>query len=44
MLKRNLAPISDEMWEEIDGRAKEVISNYLSARKVVHVSGPQWLR
>src|SRR6056297_1509815 len=40
MLKRNLAPVSDEMWEEIDNRAKEVISNYLSARKVVNVSGP----
>jgi len=43
MLKRNLAPISDEMWEEIDDRAKEVISNYLSARKVVNVSGPHGL-
>ncbi len=43
MLKRNLAPISDEMWEELDNRAKEVISNYLSARKVVNVSGPHGL-
>ncbi|MFO7887978.1 MAG: family 1 encapsulin nanocompartment shell protein [Eubacteriales bacterium] len=43
MLKRNLAPISDEMWEEIDNRAKEVISNYLSGRKIVNVSGPHGL-
>lgn len=41
MLKRNLAPISEKMWEEIDDRAKEVLSNYLSARKVVNVSGPK---
>jgi len=43
MLKRNLAPISEEMWQEIDDRAKEVISNYLSARRVVNVSGPYGL-
>ncbi|MGO1368577.1 MAG: family 1 encapsulin nanocompartment shell protein [Senegalia sp. (in: firmicutes)] len=43
MLKRNLAPISEAMWEEIDDRAKEVLSNYLSARKVVNVSGPKGL-
>ncbi|WP_201750535.1 family 1 encapsulin nanocompartment shell protein [Senegalia massiliensis] len=41
MLKRNLAPISENMWQEIDQRAKEVLSNYLSARKVVNVSGPK---
>lgn len=43
MLKRNLAPITEEMWEEIDDRAKEVLSNFLSARKVVNVIGPKGL-
>ena len=41
MLYRNLAPISNEVWEEIDERAKEVLRSYLSARRVVHVDGPK---
>jgi len=40
VLKRNLAPISDEAWQEIDNRAKEVLTSILSARKVVNVNGP----
>ncbi len=40
MLKRELAPISAEVWEEIDQRAKEVLTTILSARKAVHVLGP----
>lgn len=43
MLKRNLAPIDEKMWEEIDDRAKEVLESYLSARKVVNVNGPKGL-
>lgn len=40
-LKRNLAPLTDEAWEEIESRAKEVFETQLSARKVVHVEGPK---
>lgn len=41
MLKRNLAPITSNVWEELDSRAKEVLSTYLSGRKVVNVHGPK---
>jgi uncharacterized linocin/CFP29 family protein len=41
ILKRSLAPLTSEVWDEIDGRAKEVLENYLTARKVVSVSGPK---
>lgn len=41
ILKRDLAPLTSEVWDEIDGRAKEVLESYLSARKVVHVEGPK---
>jgi uncharacterized linocin/CFP29 family protein len=40
MLYRNLAPISNEAWEEIDERAAEVLKSQLTGRKVVSVSGP----
>lgn len=43
MLYRELAPISNEAWNEIDERAKEVLKSYLSARKVVKVNGPKGL-
>jgi uncharacterized linocin/CFP29 family protein len=43
VLKRELAPISVKAWEEIDRRAKEVLKNYLSARKFVRVNGPMGL-
>ncbi|TJX68096.1 bacteriocin [Soehngenia saccharolytica] len=43
MLNRNMAPISDKVWEEIDERAKEVLESYLTARKVVRVNGPKGL-
>ena len=43
VLKRELAPISLRAWDEIDKRAKEVLQNYLSGRKVVHVNGPMGL-
>ncbi len=43
MLYRNLAPISNEAWKEIDERAEEVLRAYLSARKVVKVEGPKGL-
>lgn len=41
ILKRSLAPLASEVWEEIDGRAKEVLENYLTARKVVNITGPK---
>lgn len=41
MLYRELAPISSEAWKEIDETAKEVLTNFLSARKVVKVEGPK---
>ncbi|MTI46353.1 family 1 encapsulin nanocompartment shell protein [Sporosalibacterium faouarense] len=41
MLQRSLAPITNEAWEEIDSRAKDVLKAYLSARKVVNVNGPK---
>ncbi len=40
MLKRNMAPMPSEIWNEIDERAETVLKNILSARKVVHVEGP----
>ena len=40
MLKRNIAPMPSKVWDEIDERAKTVLTNILSARKVVHVEGP----
>ena len=43
VLKRELAPISVKAWEEIDKRAKEVLKNYISARKFVRVNGPKGL-
>lgn len=41
MLKRELAPITEEAWKEIGERAKEVLKSYLSARRVVSVEGPR---
>lgn len=43
MLYRDLAPISNEAWKEIDERAEDVLKAYLSARKVVRVNGPKGL-
>ncbi len=40
MLKRNLAPISAEAWEEIDEQAAAVLRTHLSARKAVRLNGP----
>ncbi|MGM0431414.1 MAG: family 1 encapsulin nanocompartment shell protein [Spirochaetota bacterium] len=40
LLKRTLAPISTEGWEEIDSTAKETLETNLSARKSVDVTGP----
>jgi uncharacterized linocin/CFP29 family protein len=39
-LYRDLAPISDRAWEEIDEEAKRTLSHFLSARKLVDFNGP----
>lgn len=39
-LKRELAPLSKDAWEAIDGRAKEVLTSVLSARKFAKLNGP----
>ncbi|WP_297598308.1 family 1 encapsulin nanocompartment shell protein [uncultured Cetobacterium sp.] len=39
-LKKELAPISAKVWEEIEERAKEVLGTQLSARRFVRVTGP----
>ena len=41
MLYRELAPVSNNAWEEMDERAAEVLRTTLSARKVVKVNGPK---
>lgn len=41
MLYRDLAPISQEAWDEIDERAEEVLKSQLTARRVVNVVGPK---
>lgn len=40
LLKRSLAPITQEAWEEIDDQARNVLKGSLSARRVVDVKGP----
>lgn len=39
-LLRNLAPISEKAWEEIEDEAKKTLSTYLAARKLVDFQGP----
>jgi uncharacterized linocin/CFP29 family protein len=40
MLKRELAPLAEAAWKEIDERASEVLKSHLTARKIVSVKGP----
>jgi uncharacterized linocin/CFP29 family protein len=40
ILKRNIAPITDEAWNEINDQTDKVKKNYLSARKFVDIDGP----
>jgi uncharacterized linocin/CFP29 family protein len=40
ILKRELAPISPEAWEEIDKQAAKSLGTVLTARRVVDVLGP----
>jgi len=41
ILKRSIAPITDEGWEEIDDQAKEILENHLTDRKFVDVTDCQ---
>lgn len=41
MFKRELAPLSQKGWDEIDNRAREILMTHLTARKVVKVLGPK---
>lgn len=41
ILKRNIAPLTEEAWNEVDERAIEVLRSHLTARKAVHVEGPK---
>jgi uncharacterized linocin/CFP29 family protein len=40
LLKRELAPITPEAWQQIDDEARRVLKDHLAARKIVDFSGP----
>jgi uncharacterized linocin/CFP29 family protein len=40
LLKRELAPITSEAWEQIDDEARRVLALHLAGRKLVDFSGP----
>ena len=40
-LHRELAPISDAAWAQIEEEASRTLKRYLAARRVVDVEGPQ---
>jgi len=40
LLKRQLAPITSEAWQQIDDEAKRVLALHLAGRKLVDFSGP----
>lgn len=41
IFRRNLAPIAEEAWEQIEDQAKTGLVNLLSARKIIDVEGPK---
>ncbi len=41
ILKRNLAPITETTWKEIENQAKMTLKQYLTARKIVDFNGPK---
>jgi uncharacterized linocin/CFP29 family protein len=43
LLKRELAPITDKAWEEINEQSREVFKSDLSIRKFADVTGPHGL-
>ena len=42
-LHRELAPISDEAWAEIEQETARTLKRYLAGRRVVDVNGPAGL-
>lgn len=40
ILKRSLAPVTNEAWTEIDEQARQILAGNLSARRSVDVNGP----
>ncbi len=40
MLKKELAPLTSKVWQEIEQRASEILRNRLAGRKAVRVVGP----
>jgi uncharacterized linocin/CFP29 family protein len=40
LLKRSLAPLTPDAWEEVDSTAARVLKGQLSARKLVDLDGP----
>lgn len=40
LLRRSLAPLTPEAWEEVDSTAAQVLKGQLSARKLVDFDGP----
>ncbi len=44
LLKRELAPITSEAWEQIDAEARRVLELHLAGRKLVDFSGPHGWR
>lgn len=41
ILRREMAPITEGAWKEIDGQAARVLKGNLSARRLVDVNGPR---
>jgi uncharacterized linocin/CFP29 family protein len=39
-LYRELAPVTDAAWEEIEGEARQTLKRHLAGRRLVDVSGP----
>ena len=40
ILKKEMAPIPGEAWNEITGQIQGVLKNHLTARKFVDIEGP----
>jgi uncharacterized linocin/CFP29 family protein len=41
ILKKNLAPITEKAWEEIELQSERIIREFLTGRKIADVSGPK---
>lgn len=43
ILKKNMAPITDEAWKEINEQAGRIFKLYLSGRQFLDIDGPNGL-